>query len=58
MTNILHKQKYVLIELQDIPRLQISPEIQIHQFGLHGSTTTALSKTAFYTQRTTITFQS
>lgn len=29
-TNILHKQKRVLIELQDIPRFQISPKIQIN----------------------------
>lgn len=28
--NILHKQKYVLIELQDTSRFQISPEIQIN----------------------------
>lgn len=29
-TNILHKQKYVLIELQDILRFQISTKIQIN----------------------------
>lgn len=29
-TNILHKQKYALTELQDVPRFQISPEIQIN----------------------------
>lgn len=29
-TNILHKQKYILTELQDIPRFQISPVIRIN----------------------------